>query len=163
MPTPIEVRRAGPEELDAAGELTARVYLDEGWASEQYAPVVRDARSRSRSADVLVALDGGVVVGAVTVASRGGPYAEQAGPGEAVVRMLVTDPAARGRGVGTALVEACLRAAAADGCTRVLLSTQRQMAAAHRLYERAGFVRTPERDWRPEPDLLLLTYARDLP
>ena len=47
----------------------------------------------------------------------------------------------------------------------VVLSTQRTMHAAHRLYERLGFVRTPERDWNPIPhlgDFTLLTYELTL-
>lgn len=163
MPTPLEVRCARPEEFDAVGRLTADVYVTEGWASEGYAPVVRDVAARAAEAYVLVALDGTDVVGGVTVATRGGRYAEQAGPGEAVVRMLVTAPQARGRGVGHRLVQAALDAAVADGCTRVKLSTQAGMAAAHRVYERLGFVRTPQDDWSPEPGLQLMTYALDLP
>jgi hypothetical protein len=36
------------------------------------------------------------------------------------------------------------------------------MAAAHRLYERLGFTRLPERDWSPLLGVDLLVYARDL-
>lgn len=144
-------------------DLTARVYLGEGWGDEAYEPVLRDVAGRAAEADVLVAVRDGRLLATVTVATRGGRYAEQAAPGEAVVRMLVTDPAARGQGAAEALMQACLDAATADGCTLVRLSTQPEMAAAHRLYERLGFVRTPERDWRPVPPLLLLTYQRELP
>ena len=143
-------------------ELTAGVYLDEGWGDEAYEPVLRDVAGRARDAQVLVAVDGDQLLGTVTVATRGGPYAEQADDGDAVIRMLVTAPAARGRGVGTLLVQACLAAARADGCRRVRLSTQPGMAAAHRLYERFGFRRTPQDDWYPHPGLLLLTYRLDL-
>lgn len=163
MPTPIAVRVARPEEHDAVAELTAAVYLSEGWGDEAYEPVLRDVAGRAAEATVLVAHDGPELLGTVTVATQGGPYAEQAGPGEAVVRMLVTTPAGRGRGVGAALVQACLDAARADGCTRVRLSTQPGMASAHRLYERFGFRRVPQDDWRPVPHLLLLAYALELP
>ena len=128
-----------------------RVYADEGWGSGDYLEVLRDVTGRVEQAEVLVAVEGDRLLGSVTVATRGGPAAEQAGPGDAVVRMLVTGPAARRRGVGTALVAACLEAARRDGCTRVRLSTQRGMASAHRVYERFGFSRTPEDDWEPEP------------
>lgn len=164
MSTPIEVRRARPDEFDAVAELTADVYLTEGWGDAGYEPVLRAVADRAEQATVLVAVgSAGSLLGAVTVATRGGRYAEQARPGDAVVRMLVTGPAARGRGVGAALMLGCLDIAAADGCTRVRLSTQPEMAPAHRLYERLGFVRTPADDWRPVPDLLLLAYALDLP
>lgn len=159
----IEVRPARPDDHDHIAELTAGVYLAEGWGDAGYEPVLRDVASRARTAQVLVAVAGSRLVGAVTVATRGGPYAELAAPGEAVIRMLVTEPAERGRGVGEALVAACLQVAAGDGCTRVRLSTQPEMVAAHRLYKRLGFVRTPRSDWYPEPGLLLLTYALDLP
>jgi hypothetical protein len=59
-------------------------------------------------------------------------------------------------------VRACLERAEQDGCTRVRLSSQEDMTAAHRLYERLGFVRTPERDWSPVPGLRLRTYALEL-
>ena len=36
------------------------------------------------------------------------------------------------------------------------------MTAAHRLYLRNGFVRIPERDWLPEPGLLLIAFGLDL-
>ncbi len=148
-------------------ELTAAVYLAEGWGDEAYEPVLRDVAGRAQEAQVLVAVaddgpDGGQLLGTVTVATRGGPYAEQADDGDAVIRMLVTAPQARGRGVGTLLVQACLDAARADGCRRVRLSTQPEMAAAHRLYERFGFRRTPQDDWQPHPGLLLLTYRLEL-
>ena len=162
MVYPIDVRPARPQEHAAIGELLARVYADEGWGTGAYLDVLRDVAGRAEHAQVLVAADGARLVGSVTVATRGGPTAELAQPGEAVIRMLVTDPASRGRGAGTALVAACLAAARRDGCRCVRLSTQAQMAAAHRVYERYGFTRTPELDWQPEPGLTLLTYALEL-
>jgi ribosomal protein S18 acetylase RimI-like enzyme len=73
---------------------------------------------------------------------------------------------ARGQGAGEALVRACAdRARAIEGCRAVVLPTQRTMHAAHRIYERLGFVRTPERDWNPLPeqlDITLLTYELTL-
>lgn len=166
MPTPSRadplVRPATTEQYAAVADLTAGVFEREGWAQGSYVEVLRDVAGRAAQAHVLVAADGAAVVGAVAVTTRPGPFAEQAGPGDAVIRMLVTDPAARGRGVGQSLVRACLDLARAEGCTRVLLSTQPGMVAAHRIYQRLGFVRTPAKDWRPEPDVLLLTYALDL-
>lgn len=162
MPTPLQVRRAAPEDYVAVAELTAVTYLAEGWADEDYAEQLRDVAARNSGAQVLVAAVSGVVVGAVTVATRGGPFAELAGDGEAVVRHLVTSPAARGRGVGDALVRACLDLARADDCRVVRLSTHSQMHTAHRLYGRLGFVRTPADDWSPVPGLDLITYALPL-
>jgi hypothetical protein len=36
------------------------------------------------------------------------------------------------------------------------------MPATHRVYEHAGFVRDPERDWSPLPGVDLITYRREL-
>ncbi|MGH4035425.1 GNAT family N-acetyltransferase [Actinomycetota bacterium Odt1-20B] len=103
------------------------------------------------------------VLGGVTFVESGGPMAELARAGEAEIRMLAVAPDARGRGAGEALVRACVeRARAVEGCVRVILSTQPTMHAAHRLYERLGFVRVPERDWLPVPDVRLLAYELEL-
>lgn len=159
MPTaPLEVRTADPAEHLAVADLTAQVYADE-FGARDYVATLRDVGRRAEQAEVLVAVEGPRVLGAVTVVTRGGDYAEQADPGDAVIRMLVVDPTARGLGVGRALVRACLTTARRDGCVRVRLSTQTDMTAAHRLYEGFGFVRTPDRDWSPVPGLSLLTYV----
>jgi ribosomal protein S18 acetylase RimI-like enzyme len=152
------VRPAAPQEHARIGELTASTYLAEGYADDGYAEHLRDVTPRAAEATVLVALVDEQVAGSVTVVTQGGPYAEGHDAGTAVIRMLVTDPAFRGQGVGTALVEAAVAQARADHCTVVRLSTRETMHAAHRLYERLGFRRTPDRDWRPLPDLELLTY-----
>jgi hypothetical protein len=36
------------------------------------------------------------------------------------------------------------------------------MHAAHRVYERFGFTRAPERDWSPVEGLVLLVYVLEL-
>ncbi|MER7953998.1 GNAT family N-acetyltransferase [Streptomyces sp. NPDC096030] len=94
----------------------------------------------------------------------GEEWADIAGEGEAEFRMLAVAKEARGRGVGEALVRACVeRARETVGCRRVVLSTQPRMASAHRIYVRTGFVRTPGRDWSPLADMdPLLTYALEL-
>lgn len=164
MPAPVlTVRRVEPAELDAVAELTVAVYSGEGYSSADYEPQLRDVASRAATATVLVALDAaGSVVGAVTVATRLGPWAEQAAPGEAVLRMLAVSPPARGGGAGEALVRAALASAREDGCTMLRLSSQDDMTTAHRLYDRLGFVRTPGQDWSPVQGLLLRAFALPL-
>lgn len=76
--------------------------------------------------------------------------------------MLAVASAARGKGVGEALVRACVDRARALGVTALVLSTQPAMLGAQRLYGRLGFVRTPELDWSPIPALRLLTYRLEL-
>ena len=155
------IRRVKPAEYDLVADLTAQVYRGEGYGSDDYEPVLRDVAGRDRDAVVLVAVDDQQIVGAVALAV-GGPWAERAEPDEAEIRMLAVAPTARGKGVGTSLIQACLDGARQSGCVRVRLSTEPTMAAAHRIYDRLGFVRTPERDWTPAPNIPLLTYVLPL-
>lgn len=158
----VEVRPIRAVEHAAVGELTASVYLAEGFADEDYAATLRDVSSRAAEVTVLVGLLDGKLVGSVTVVLDGGRYAEAAGAGEAVVRMLVTEPTARGAGVGTALVQEAIRRARKVHCSAVRLSTLASMKTAHRVYENLGFTRTPDRDWSPVPGVHLLTYVLPL-
>lgn len=157
------VRPALPEEYAQIGELTARVYRTGGFvpAGHAYLATLRDVATRAAKAELLVAEDGGGrLLGSVTFAAGGTRYADPAaGPDEASFRMLVVDPAARRHGVGEALVRACLERAADLGARVMRLSTQPEMLAAQRLYERLGFTRTPGSDWSPIPGVLLITYA----
>ncbi|TXS53416.1 GNAT family N-acetyltransferase [Streptomyces sp. uw30] len=166
----IAIRPAAPGEFDALGEITARAYLHDGLLdfgeSDEYLGELRDVAKRAAAAEVLAAVADGRLLGGVTFVPSGGPMADLAGSGEAEIRMLAVDRAARGRGVGEALVRACVdRARTTEGCVRIVLSTQSTMHSAHRIYERLGFVRTPERDWNPIPhldDITLLTYELTL-
>ena len=155
----MQVRPVRSEELEHVGDLTASVYRAEGYGSPAYEPHLRDAASRAATATVLVAVDGDDLLGAVTLVLGPGPWANVAAPGEAEIRMLVVDPAHRGRGVGEALSRAVVDRAREAGGSLVRLSTETEMHAAHRLYERLGFVRAPSFDWEPEPGKALLGYA----
>ncbi|MFB7811784.1 GNAT family N-acetyltransferase [Streptomyces virginiae] len=161
------IRTAVPADYEALGEITAQAYLADGHLDfnedDAYLHVLRDVAGRAGQAEVLVAERDGRVLGGVTFAAPGSPLADIADPDEAEFRMLAVAHAARGQGVGEALVRACIeRARAVEGVTGVALSTQRSMAGAHRIYARLGFVRTPERDWAPIEGLTLLTYRLKL-
>ena len=59
--------------------------------------------------------------------------------GVAQLRMLLVEPAARGRGIGKLLVDACHRFAADAGYTRVRLWTNSLLLAARAIYTQAGY------------------------
>ncbi|AZM60103.1 MULTISPECIES: GNAT family N-acetyltransferase [unclassified Streptomyces] len=166
----IVIRPVRPGEYEELGDLTAEAYLLDGLLdfgeSDRYLDELRDVAKRAAAAEVLVATERGALLGGVTFVPGPGPMADIAAPDEAEMRMLAVARAGRGRGAGEALVRACVeRARAIGGCRRIVLSTQRTMHAAHRIYERVGFTRTPERDWNPLPeldDITLMTYELTL-
>jgi len=159
------VRQAETHELDAVGALTLAAYVADGHlsAADDYADELRAAAARHRAAELAVAVDeDGTLLGTVTFALAGSEWAEISRPGEAEFRMLAVPAPARGRGVGEALAHWCVDRARAHGCTAVVISTMPTMHAAHRIYERLGFVRSAERDWRPAPPVLLIAHHLDL-
>ena len=165
----IVIRPVEPGEYEALGEITAQAYLQDGLLafgeSDWYLAELRDVANRAASAAVLVAAQGARLLGGVTFVPAPGPMSDLARPTEAEIRMLAVDREARGKGAGEALVRACVdRARTTPGCTGVVLSTQHVMHAAHRIYERLGFTRAPERDWKPIPgeEFTLLTYTLTL-
>lgn len=161
MSADVTVRRAEPAEADLVGALTERVYRNGGFGSDAYAAVLRDGRSRVRDGIVLVAATNGVIVGTVTLALPGTPLAHLSRPGEAEVRMLAVDEAARGLGVANRLMAACETLARNAGLTAVILCTETGMHAAQRLYDRRGYLRDPVRDWQTR-NVRLLSYRLPL-
>lgn len=156
----VQVRTARPDEYDLIGRLTVEVYVGEGLVNPHspYVAVLRDTADRAAKSTLLVAELAGAVVGAVAYCPAGTPYADLAGPGEAEFRMLAVRAGVRGNGIGATLVRACLDRARDTGCTALRLSTQQNMLAAQRMYERFGFTRTADLDWAPRPGIDLITY-----
>ena len=165
----MEIREVRDDEAEAAGALVVAAYraldgpsVDDHWYGEELRAVAR----RARQAVVLVAVDesaGKAVVGCVTyVPDETSPLAEDLHPGEAGLRMLAVSPAAQRRGVGKALVEACVERARREGKEGLFLHSGEWMREAHRLYTAVGFRRVPERDWAPEPGIPLQAFVLDL-
>jgi ribosomal protein S18 acetylase RimI-like enzyme len=156
------IRPATEPDLRPAGEVTVEAFVGDGHVDPDgpYVTLLRDAARRAAEAELLVAVDtADQVLGCVTFAVGGTEWADIAAPGEGEIRMLATGAAARGRGVGEALVRATMARSRELGLAGMAFSTQPRMTAAHRIYERVGFRRTPERDWRPVPEVELWVYT----
>ena len=89
--------------------------------------------------EVIVAEVEGQIVGAVAYVGPGAPKAEFFRPEWPIMRMLIVAPDSRGRGIGRALAEECLRRAKRDGAPVFALHTSELMQVALPMYQRMGF------------------------
>ncbi len=159
----VEIRQAHEDEYDRIADILVAAYAPSGLRpGDYYYEHLRDVAGRTSHAEVWVAVEDSSVLGTVTWPPVGSAARELATDDEAEFRMLAVDPAAQGRGVGRALVEAVIDRARADGFHRVVLSTAPWSTTAHRLYARRGFVHVPERDWPVGDELTLAVYALEL-
>ncbi|HJW01241.1 MAG TPA: GNAT family N-acetyltransferase [Arthrobacter sp.] len=167
MQPQITVRPAVEADFDAIARITRDSYLAAGYfdsADHPYMRQVQEVAERAAKAIIWVAERAGQVVGSVTLAVAGEPYADIALADELEFRMLVVDPAVQRSGAGKALVEAIIgHARALDGINAVALTTGKTWESAHGLYRKTGFRRVPERDWFvPGTDIKLLVYRLDV-
>lgn len=163
MASEIVIRRARPEDLEAAGAVTVAAYEEFTTGPEDgYINLLRDAARRDREAELWVAERSGEVLGTVTIALPGSPWREIGAEDEGEFRMLAVSPTARRQGVGEALTGLVMDRFRDLGFRGVVLSSLAQMTSAHRVYERHGFRRAPERDWSPVPGVDLIAFVTEL-
>ncbi|MCC5949599.1 MAG: GNAT family N-acetyltransferase [Nitriliruptoraceae bacterium] len=146
-----EVRAARPADLPRIAALTLASYDTYGSIQGTYREALADPGRRiAGSSGLWVAELDGQVVGTVTYVRPGDAEWEgRAVPeGDAGFRVLAVDPTSEGRGVGRALVGACLARARADGAHRIVIVSMAWMHRAHGLYEGLGFARRPDLDVR---------------
>jgi len=165
----VTIRPPHPAEYAVLGDIVVAAYVHVGAldGDDGYAAELRDVAARVAGAIVLVATDADDdrPLGCVTyVPGPESTLAEGLGPEEASIRMLAVDPAATGRGAGTALAAACVELARAAGRDRIVLHSLPAMSGAQRIYRRLGFRHAVERDWRPSPDsdFVLFCFVLDL-
>ena len=156
----MEIRPARSDEFDALGQLTLEAYRTVGPQSAEYEAELVDVAHRAEHATVLVAVDeDGALLGGLTLVLPGANVLSEHRELDAgSIRMLAVAPEARGRGIGEALTLTAIEQARAAGATAMVLHSATDMADAHRLYGRLGFVRDEALDWVPEPDVELLGF-----
>ncbi|KRE79167.1 GNAT family N-acetyltransferase [Arthrobacter sp. Soil764] len=163
----LTIRPAVEADFPAVARITGDSYLSAGYFDDPdhpYMVKIMDVADRARQATIWVAEREGTVIGSVTLALAGEPYADIALQDELEFRMLVVDPAVQRSGAGKAMVEAILdHAKTLPGIRGVSLTTGKAWESAHGLYRKTGFERVPERDWFvPGTDIKLLVYRRNL-
>lgn len=139
-PEPFLLREARPEDMRWVVQRHRELYTAEyGWGETFAGLVEQSAESIVRDHDPArergwIAERDGEPVGCVFVTR--GPEARVA-----KLRLLLVDPAARGLGIGGALVDACIRFAREAGYERMTLWTSEVLLAARRIYAERGFRR----------------------
>ncbi len=161
MQSHVTIREARSDEFEGLGQLMVSVYSRlEGFPGPDEQPkyyelLAHIGRMSERPATrLLVAVSGDALVGGVVYFSDMAQYGSGGSATRekdaAGFRLLAVDPGARGLGVGRALVEACIARAKEDGVSQVIIHTTRAMTVAWKMYERMGFERSPDLDFRQE-------------
>lgn len=94
--------------------------------------------------------DGAFLVARLDGVAVGCGGVRRLGPGVAEVKRMFVRPDARGRGVGSRLLDALEDRARRLGCAVVRLDTDEALAPAVALYERAGYRRIPSYNDNPD-------------
>ncbi len=139
----IKFRRAAGADLARIVEMLADDAL--GRARESvaelgpYEAAFRDIDGDERQV-LLVAEQGGRVVGTAQLSFL--PGLSRRGALRAQIEAVRVDSGVRGVGLGTRLIEECVRLARERGCVIVQLTSDASRTDAHRFYERLGFEAT---------------------
>jgi ribosomal protein S18 acetylase RimI-like enzyme len=128
LPHDLELRYLqSDEELDAA--IATCLRYDEGsFGDESPETLIRSALTSLQNPTILAAVDSD---GRVHATAASGAFGD-----DAVVIFVTTDPALRGRGIGTAMTTAALHAAHVAGARRACLDAS---VAGESIYRRLGF------------------------
>jgi GNAT superfamily N-acetyltransferase len=168
-PVRLVIRDARGDERDAMRDVTHAAY-------EEYAAMLPEAvwagyrrqlaatLDSEESVERIVAERNGAIMGSVLLFP---PSTKAYGSGVPradcpEVRLLAVVPAARGDGVGTALMNECAQRARRVGAPALGLHTMDFMRAAVRIYDRLGYVRAPDLDFAPATGVLVKGYRLDL-
>jgi predicted N-acetyltransferase YhbS len=166
----LHIRDARDSDRDAIRDVTLSAYeeyaalMPQHW--ENYRRDVLATLADVRPAEQIIAEQDGSIVGTVlfypTGASLHRPNNTLVSIDWPEMRLLAVAPAARGQGVGTALMQECVRRARRSRAAAFTLHTTDMMQIAMRMYERMGFVLAPALDFRPAEDVIVKGYRLNL-
>lgn len=149
-PAPI-VRPAGFHEHAAIGDLLLRANrehrtLVSAEVFDSYMDNLSMLARRGADRDFLVAESEGRLLGAVAFYREASTIGFNLPQEWAALRALAVDPAARGRGIGRQLTEACALRAWRIGRAAICLHNAAIQSTARKLYLSMGFARCPQYD-----------------
>ena len=136
-PTPYIVRGPQPGDLGWVVHRHGALYAREYGYDEEFEALVAEIVARfvqrydARRERCWIAERDGDVIGCVFLVKKSRTVAQ--------LRLLLVEPTTRGVGLGTRLVDECVRFARQAGYRKLVLWTQSELRAARRLYEAAGF------------------------
>ncbi len=154
------IRQARPEEYSRLGQLTVDAYaslpgMPTPEDQAEYYKMLLDVAKRAGNPaiSILAAVsDAGDLLGSVDFIADMKQYGSGGTardvPEAAGVRLLAVRDECRGKGIGKALTRFCIDRALDLGRSRVILHTTRAMETAWAMYERLGFRRFPEIDFK---------------
>jgi GNAT superfamily N-acetyltransferase len=165
----LNIRNARPDDRATVLSLTLTAYQEYAplmpyW--EYYKEDVVATLQDPEPAEQIVAEQDGVVVGGVLLFPPRTVFSFS--DDETItlrwpeVRLLAVAPDARGQGIGTALMDECIRRARRFGARFLTLHTNSIMSAAIRLYERMGFEHYPDLDFVVDEHVTVKGYRFDL-
>ncbi len=162
------LRAAQPQDQDAIREITLAAYAQyadvmPAFAWNEYRKNIAQTLARVvPPVEQIVAERAGEILGTVLLLPAG---TELVAPDESIhvfqfpeVRLLAVAPSARGQGIGAALMRECVDRARRAGAKALTLHTTDMMQTAMQMYERMGFVRAPETDFFPTPEITVKGY-----
>jgi len=157
----LDICIAQPDELADVGNLMAEVYSQlDGFPSKAEQPQYYEqftklaALTESEHIQVIVAktevdgIIGGLIFYTDVKHYGAGGSATTSIPNAAAIRLLAVSASARGNGVGRMLTEHCIALARTAACSTLILHTTRFMPTAWSLYEKMGFARYTEIDFK---------------
>ena len=162
------IRDIRPEEFDTVAQLLRAAYQQyekfmpaDAW--QFYLSDIVDVRGRITESELIVADVNGKLAGAVTLYLGGRNRTEGNWPaGWAGARLLAVGPEYRGKGIGRALMDECIRRCRQGGIKTIGLHTAPFMEVAKNMYERMGFQCVPEFDLHPMADVVIIAYKLDV-
>jgi ribosomal protein S18 acetylase RimI-like enzyme len=138
-----ELRAFLPQDVAAVNRVALAAFAEyrsaySDWPA--FSTHIGNMASLADGGEIIVAAQNERVLGAVVYIGPDKPKGTLFRPEWAVMRMLVTDPGSRGRGIGRALSLECISRARRDNASVIALHTSPLMKIALPMYQRMGFV-----------------------